>query len=65
MVFAIGKMFALQPYSVSLVMGVASGMPANPAWLPLLVDELPKGAKFVFKCFVSSRSRPAWLSDQN
>ena len=37
----------LQPYSVSLVMGVASGMPANPAWLPLLVDELPKDAKYV------------------
>ena len=35
----------LQPYSVSLVMGVASGMPANPAWLPLLVDELPAAAK--------------------
>ena len=25
-------------------MGVASGMPANPQWLPLLVDELPLGA---------------------
>lgn len=33
-----------KPYSVSLVMGVASGMPANPQWLPLLVDELPVGA---------------------
>eukprot|EP01004_Peranema_trichophorum_P006331 NODE_5152_length_1059_cov_26.736111_g4596_i0.p1 GENE.NODE_5152_length_1059_cov_26.736111_g4596_i0~~NODE_5152_length_1059_cov_26.736111_g4596_i0.p1 ORF type:complete len:341 (-),score=54.11 NODE_5152_length_1059_cov_26.736111_g4596_i0:37-1011(-) len=31
------------PYQVSLVMGVASGMPAKPNWLPLLVDELPKG----------------------
>ncbi|MEZ4431684.1 MAG: 3-keto-5-aminohexanoate cleavage protein [bacterium] len=29
---------------VSLVMGVASGMPAKAAWLPLLVDELPPGA---------------------
>lgn len=29
---------------VSLVMGVASGMPARPAWLPLLVEELPAGA---------------------
>lgn len=32
------------PYSVSFVMGVASGMPAKPDWLPLLVDELPPGA---------------------
>eukprot|EP00051_Salpingoeca_urceolata_P033728 m.22050 g.22050 ORF g.22050 m.22050 type:complete len:335 (+) comp6661_c0_seq1:368-1372(+) len=32
------------PYSVSLVMGVASGMPAKPAWLPLLLDELPEHA---------------------
>jgi len=30
----------------SLVMGVASGMPANPDWLPLLVEELPEGARF-------------------
>jgi 3-keto-5-aminohexanoate cleavage enzyme len=32
------------PVHVSLVMGVASGMPAKAAWLPLLVDELPAGA---------------------
>ncbi len=32
------------PVDVSLVMGVASGMPARPSWLPLLVDELPRGA---------------------
>ena len=31
------------PLHVSLVMGVASGMPAKAAWLPLLVDELPEG----------------------
>ena len=29
---------------VSLVMGVASGMPAKAAWLPLLIDELPDDA---------------------
>jgi uncharacterized protein (DUF849 family) len=29
---------------VSFVMGVASGMPAKPSWLPLLVEELPEGA---------------------
>ena len=29
---------------VSLVMGVASGMPAKASWLPLLVDELPEDA---------------------
>lgn len=29
--------------SVNFVMGVASGMPANPKWLPLLLEELPKG----------------------
>ncbi len=34
------------PAHVSLVMGVASGMPANPQWLPLLVSELPPGAHF-------------------
>lgn len=32
------------PAHISLVMGVASGMPAKPAWLPLLADEMPKGA---------------------
>lgn len=32
------------PIDLSLVMGVASGMPANPNWLPLLVEEMPKGA---------------------
>jgi uncharacterized protein (DUF849 family) len=34
------------PLHVSFVMGVASGMPAKPSWLPLLVDELPSGAHF-------------------
>ena len=29
---------------VSLVMGVASGMPAKASWLPLLIEELPDGA---------------------
>lgn len=29
------------PINVSFVMGVASGMPAKTAWLPLLIDELP------------------------
>lgn len=29
---------------VSLVMGVASGMPAKKSWLPLLLEELPPGA---------------------
>lgn len=32
------------PSHVSLVMGVASGMPAKPEWLPLLIEELPPGA---------------------
>jgi len=32
------------PIDVSLIMGVASGMPSKPSWLPLLVDELPEGA---------------------
>ena len=31
---------------VSLVMGVASGMPAKASWLPLLLDELPEDAHF-------------------
>lgn len=34
------------PAHVSLVMGVASGMPAKADWLPLLVAELPKDAHF-------------------
>jgi 3-keto-5-aminohexanoate cleavage enzyme len=29
---------------ISLVMGVASGMPARPEWIPLLVQEMPGGA---------------------
>lgn len=32
------------PPHISLVMGVASGMPAKPEWLPLLIEELPSGA---------------------
>lgn len=34
------------PIHVSFVMGVASGMPARAAWLPLLIEELPAGACF-------------------
>ena len=34
------------PTHVSLVMGVDSGMPAKPEWLPLLIAELPEGAHF-------------------
>ncbi|MBW1878878.1 MAG: 3-keto-5-aminohexanoate cleavage protein [Deltaproteobacteria bacterium] len=34
------------PIHVSFIMGVASGMPAKPAWLPLLIEELPEGAHF-------------------
>ena len=32
------------PVHISLVMGVASGMPAKASWLPLLTDEMPEGA---------------------
>jgi 3-keto-5-aminohexanoate cleavage enzyme len=32
------------PIHVSLVMGVASGMPAKASWLPLLLEEIPAGA---------------------
>ena len=32
------------PAHISLVMGVASGMPAKAQWLPLLVDEMPEDA---------------------
>jgi len=32
------------PVHISLVMGVASGMPAKASWLPLLVEEMPAGA---------------------
>lgn len=34
------------PLHVSLVMGVASGMPVKASWLPLLIEELPEGARF-------------------
>jgi 3-keto-5-aminohexanoate cleavage enzyme len=37
------SMFA-GPAHISLVMGVASGMPAKPEWLPLLIEEMPPGA---------------------
>ncbi|MEY3015516.1 MAG: hypothetical protein RIT45_4251 [Pseudomonadota bacterium] len=32
------------PLHISLVMGVDSGMPADPDWLPLLLREMPEGA---------------------
>ena len=38
------------PVHVSLVMGVASGMPAKASWLPLLVEELPPGSHFQTIC---------------
>jgi 3-keto-5-aminohexanoate cleavage enzyme len=34
------------PVHVSLVMGVESGMPADPRWLPLLLEHLPAGARW-------------------
>jgi uncharacterized protein (DUF849 family) len=34
------------PVHISLVVGVASGMPAKAEWLPLLVAEMPAGAHF-------------------
>lgn len=34
------------PLEISLVMGVSSGMPAKPAWLPLLLEEMPEGAQW-------------------
>ncbi len=34
------------PIHISLVMGVASGMPAKPAWLPLLVEEMKPGTQW-------------------
>lgn len=38
-------MFAGDPH-ISLVMGVASGQPARPEWLPLLVDEMLPGSRW-------------------
>lgn len=32
------------PAHISCVMGVASGMPAKPEWLPLLIKEMPEGS---------------------
>lgn len=34
------------PAHISLVMGVASGMPAKAAWLPLLVEEMPPDSHY-------------------
>lgn len=34
------------PVHVSLVMGVASGMPAKASWLPLLIDEMSPGTEW-------------------
>jgi len=34
------------PSHISLIMGVASGMPAKPQWLPLLMEEMDEGALF-------------------
>jgi len=34
------------PLNVSLVMGVNSGMPSKPSWLPLLLEEIPLGAQW-------------------
>ena len=34
------------PVHVSLVMGVASGMPAKASWLPLLLEEIPENSKW-------------------
>lgn len=39
-----------RPLHVSLVMGVASGMPCKASWLPLLIDELPEGADWQAIC---------------
>jgi uncharacterized protein (DUF849 family) len=41
--FQRNRMFAGAAH-ISLVMGVASGMPAKPEWLPLIVREMPQGA---------------------
>ncbi len=41
--FVRNGMLKAPPY-ISLVMGVASGMPANPDWLPLLIEEMPEGS---------------------
>ena len=40
----VGNGMLKSPPYVSLVMGVASGMPADPDWLPLLIKEIPEGA---------------------
>lgn len=37
------QMFTGAPH-ISLVMGVASGMPAKAEWLPLLIEEMPAGS---------------------
>ncbi len=38
------------PVHISLVMGVASGMPCKPDWLPLLVAEMPQGTDWQTIC---------------
>ncbi len=41
--FVKNGMLAPKPF-VSLVMGIASGMPSKPEWIPLLKEELPESA---------------------
>ena len=38
------------PYTVSLVMGVASGMPCDPRWVPLLAEEINPNAQWQAIC---------------
>jgi uncharacterized protein (DUF849 family) len=38
------------PLHISLVMGVASGMPAKASWLPLLIEEMPPDAQYQSIC---------------
>eukprot|EP00937_MAST-01D_sp_MAST-1D-sp2_P001790 g1790.t1 len=47
-----------QPIQLSLVMGVASGMPANAAWLPLLVDEI--NAETQWQTIAIGRADEVW-----
>jgi uncharacterized protein (DUF849 family) len=34
------------PINISLVMGVNSGMPSKPSWLPLLIEEMPANSQW-------------------
>lgn len=51
--FDVNGMLSDTPYTVSLVMGISSGMPAKADWIPLLKEEVPPNA--LWQCIAIGR----------